>query len=115
MNVNKFIKAALKTGLYVLDLSDKATADMRNRMHDGIEDLTDRTKEAIGGPVDHSFRNVVSLAAGVGFGVAVGMLFAPASGKETRSSIAAKVQDAGARVWERFPSEWRRPATGTEG
>jgi gas vesicle protein len=59
-------------------------------------------------------RNVLSLAAGVGAGVAIGMLFAPAKGKELRGSIAGRVQDAGAKFRQRFSAE-ERAATGTTG
>lgn len=95
MNINKFVRVALRTGLYLLEQSDKATADMRERVKDQINDLTDRTQEALNIQEDHTLRNVVSLAAGVAFGIGLGMLLAPASGEEMRSSIAGKVQDAG--------------------
>jgi hypothetical protein len=49
----------------------------------------------------------------VGLGIGVGILLAPASGEETRSSIAEKVQDVGERVRDRFSLEVRKPATGT--
>jgi hypothetical protein len=114
VNIRKFVRVALKTGLYLLEQSDKATVAMRERVQDQIEDLTDRTREALGMQEDHTVRNVVSLAAGVGLGIGLGMLFAPASGQEMRSSIAGKVQDAGARFRERFSSE-ERAATGTTG
>jgi hypothetical protein len=32
VNLNKFVKVALKTGLYLLEQSDKATADIRERL-----------------------------------------------------------------------------------
>ena len=113
MNLNKFVKVALKTGLYLLEQSDKATAEMRERVSNQIEDVIDSTREAIS-PEDHTLRNALSLAAGVGVGVAVGMLFAPAKGEELRSSIAGTVQDAGAKFRQRFSSE-ESAATGTTG
>ena len=86
MNVNKFVKIALKTGLYLLEQSDKATADMRERLkdriNDQIEDLTDRTREAFS-PEDHRLRNVLSLAAGVGVGVAIGNAVCTDEGRRT--------------------------------
>ena len=42
---------------------------------------------------NHTLRNVATFAAGVGVGIGVGILFAPASGKEIRSSISEKVQE----------------------
>jgi len=94
--VKKFLKSLLKTGLYFLEQSD-------------------RVGRAIRGQEDHTVRNAISFAAGIGLGIGVGMLFAPASGEETRSSIAEKVQDVGERVRERFSPEIKKPATGTEG
>ena len=64
---------------------------------------------------DHTMRNAMSFAAGIGLGIGVGILLAPASGEETRSSIAEKVQDVGERVRGVFSPEVRKPATGTEG
>ncbi|HME32456.1 MAG TPA: YtxH domain-containing protein [Terriglobales bacterium] len=113
MNLNKFVKVALKTGLYLLEQSDKATAEMRERLSNQVEDVIDRTREVIS-PKDHTLRNVLSLAAGVGVGVAIGMLFAPAKGEELRNSIAGTVQDAGAKFRQRFSAE-ERAATGTTG
>jgi gas vesicle protein len=117
VNLNKLVKVALSTGLYLLEQSDKATASMRervkDRINDQIEDLTDRAREAFS-PEDHTLRNVLSLAAGVGAGVAIGMLCAPAKGEELRSSIAGKVQDASSKFRQRFSSE-ERAATGTTG
>ncbi len=64
---------------------------------------------------NRSLRNVASFAAGVGVGIGVGILFAPASGKETRSSISEKVQDISNQVRERVvPSEVRPRPSGTE-
>ncbi len=113
MKIKKFAKVVLKTGLYLLEQSDKATAEMRERLSNRVEDAVDRTSEAIS-PEGHMLRNALSLAAGVGAGVAIGMLFAPAKGEELRSSIAGRVQDAGAKFRQRFSSE-ERAATGTTG
>ncbi len=98
MNVNRVVEMALKTGLYLLQQSDKATAEMRERVKDRMEEVSHRARRAVHGPEDHTLRNAVSLLAGVGAGVALGMLFAPAKGEETRSSIAEKVQDASTKV-----------------
>jgi len=105
VNLNKLLRTALKTGLYFLEQSDKATAPIRKQVKDQVEGLTDRTRQAILGPEDHRVRNAVSLAAGIGLGIGLGMLFAPASGEEIRRSIVEKAQDARARVRERFPTE----------
>ena len=105
VNLNKLLKTALKTGLYFLERSDKATAPIRKQVKNQVEGLTDRTRQAVLGTEDHTGRNAVSLAAGIGLGVALGMLFAPASGEEIRRSLVGKVQDARAKVRGRFHPE----------
>lgn len=105
MNLNELLRTALKTAAYFLEQSDKATAPIRKQVRDRAEDLTDRTRQAIYGPEDHTWRNVTTLAAGIGVGVALGMLFAPSSGEEIRRSLVEKAQDARAKVRERFPSD----------
>ena len=105
MNLNKLLKTALTTGLYFLEKSDKATAPIREQAGTQVDDVTDRTRQAILEPEDHAMCNAVSLAAGFGLGIALGMLFAPASGEDIRRSIMEKAQGAQARVQERFSSE----------
>ncbi len=94
--MNKFLKSLLKTGLDFLEQSDRAGRAIRRQE-------------------DHTVRNAISFAAGIGLGIGLGILLAPASGEETRSSIAENVQDVGERVRDRFSPEVRKPATGTEG
>jgi hypothetical protein len=105
VNLNQLLKMALKTGLYFLEQSDKTTAPIREKVRAQVEDVTDRTRQAILGSEDHTVRNAVSLTAGIGLGIAIGMLLAPASGEETRRSIVEKAQDAQARLQGRFSSE----------
>ena len=112
--MNKFLRSVLKIGLHLLTQSDRATADIRERVKDRVEDLTDRTRQAVRGPQDHTARNAISFAAGLGLGIGVGMLFAPARGEETRSSIAEKVQGVEDTVRERFSAAVERAPTGTE-
>ena len=104
LNLNKLLRTALKTGLYFLEQSGKATAPIRRQVKDQVEGLTDRTRQTILGPEDHTVRNTVSLAAGIGLGIALGLLFAPASGEEIRRSIVEKAQNARARVRETISS-----------
>jgi hypothetical protein len=105
VKLNKILRTALATGLYFLEQSDKATAPIRKQVKNQVEGLTDRTRQAILGPEDHTVRNAVSFAAGIGFGMALGMLFAPVSGEEIRRSIVEKAQDARAKVRGQFAGE----------
>jgi hypothetical protein len=121
--VNNLIKSILKTAVYFLDQTDRFTASARDRVADGIDsaadrmtDLRDRVQDLTVGQ-DHTLRNALTFAAGVGVGVGAAILFAPASGAEIRSQIGDKVQSIGGKVRNRFSSEARKTAdpTGTEG
>lgn len=107
--MNKFFRSLLRTGLYLLELSDRATddlrdraADIRDRAKDPVDDLASRAPLAARGQQTPTLRDALIFAAGAGLGVGVGLLFAPASGQETRSSIADTFQDVGNRVRESF-------------
>jgi hypothetical protein len=111
----------LGTGVYLLD-------SVRNRLSEGIDDVSDRARDTYGeasrrvsrasGVIrgeDHSgLGAAAALLIGVGIGVGVGMLLAPASGEETRGNLSNKVQEFGDRVREKFSSE-REAGTGTYG
>ena len=94
--MNKFLRSLLRTGLDFLEQSERVGRASRRQEDDTV-------------------RNAISFAAGIALGIGVGILFAPATGKETRSLIAERVQDVGGRVRERFSTEGKKPATGTEG
>ena len=129
--MNKFLKLLLGTTLYVLEQSDQSTRKIRNRAADNIDDLRDMAQEKyatasdrvsrasqalMGEKNSHVVGNILSLAAGVGIGVGIGLIFAPASGEETRSAIADKVQVVGDRVKKQFSTSTEDyPATGTNG
>jgi hypothetical protein len=95
--------------VYLLD-------SLRDRLSEGIDDLTDRARdtydeasrrasratEVIRGEDHRGMGTAAALLIGVGVGVGVGLLLAPASGEETRSSISNKVQEFGDRVRDRF-------------
>ena len=95
--------------------TDRFAGDVRDRVSDGMDrassrvsDLRDQAEELYSGP-DHTMRNILTFAAGVGVGIGAAMLFAPASGEEIRGQISEKVQDIGERVRDRFTAR-----TGTE-
>ena len=113
--MNKFLRSLLKTGIYLLGRSDQTTADLRDRVKALVEDLNFRATRAIRGQEDHTARNAISFAAGTALGIGVAILFAPASGEETRRALAGKVRNVGDRVREQLSPEARKPATGTNG
>jgi hypothetical protein len=94
---------------------------MRDRLSEGVDragnsmsDLRDRTKDFYGHE-EHTIRNVVSFVAGVGVGVGIAMLCAPASGEVIRGSIGEKARAVGDRVRDRFAHRVSPSATGTDG
>lgn len=96
--MNKLLKSLLRTAVCMLDqyseqvdrASDRVSG-MVDRGRDRVSEMVDRGREAIY-PENHELRNVLSFAVGVGVGIGAGLLLAPASGKETRSSIKEKVR-----------------------
>jgi len=124
--MNTLLKTLLGVGLYLLERSDDATKSARDRAAARMDDLRDAAQEkyetatervrrasrAIRGEDNEVLRNTLFFAAGIGVGLGVGLILAPASGDETRSVIAGKVHDMGGRVRRQFSSEG---ATGTAG
>jgi len=115
MKWNRLVKSLLKTTLYILD----QTAEQVERVADSTSEITDQAKRVVNSAAsaiqpreDHTLRSIVSFAAGVGIGVGAGMLLAPASGGETRSSISDKVKDISNKVKGRVSAQ--DLATGTD-
>src|SRR5208282_4120378 len=93
-SMNKFLKLLLGTSLYLLEQSDGATKNVRDRAADHISDLRDAAQEkyesashrvakasrAIRGDDHYVLGNVLRFVAGVGVGIGVGLILAPASG-----------------------------------
>jgi gas vesicle protein len=92
--MSKLLKSILKTAVYIID----QTSDRVDRVSERASDLADDAREAIYPDTNHVLRNILAFAAGVGVGVGAGMLLAPSSGAELRSSIGEKVQDISDRV-----------------
>src|SRR3954470_22715487 len=112
---NKLLKSLLKTTVYILDQTaeevDQAV-DRASEIRDRARQAVDEAASAIHPQAEHTVRDVLSFVAGVGLGVAAGMLLAPASGAELRNSISDRVKDIGSGVRERGSSQ--RFATGTD-
>jgi len=106
MKLNKFVRSILKSVVYIMD----EAADRVDRVSDRASEMADNTRSFVYPDENNTIRNVVSFAAGVGVGVAAGMLLAPSSGRELRSSISDRVHDISDKVRGRAESF----ATGTD-
>jgi gas vesicle protein len=111
----------LGSSVYLLDsLRERLSGnmdDVKERARDTYETATDRVSRAtdvIRGEDHPVMGTAAAILIGVGIGVGVGMLLAPASGEETRSNLAEKVQDFGSKIRSRASSE-PTGATGTYG
>jgi hypothetical protein len=122
MDMKKFWKIALGTGLFLLDQSDHAKKnvgdhldDLRDRAQDTYQTAADRVAratDALQNDGHDAVWGLLKFAAGLGIGIGVGLLLAPANGEETRAKLAEKAQDLGDNVRQRFGSYNLRP-TGT--
>jgi hypothetical protein len=119
--MKKLLKTLLGTSLYLLEQSDGARKG-RNRTASRIDDFRDAVQQkyedaagrvakasrAIRGEDKPALGNAVRLAAGIGVGIGLGLLFAPASGQDTRRAIAGSVQQFGNKIRKRVSSERAR-------
>ena len=122
MKMKDVLKVALGTGLFVLDQSDRARKTVRERVSEGVDDLRDLAREKYQTASDNFEKaasvlrrddnravwNILRFAAGLGVGVAVGLLVAPANGEDTRARLAEKAQELNANVRERLASSNRK-------
>jgi gas vesicle protein len=106
-----WITSALKTALYVMEVTDHASGNVRDRVSDRMDDVRSRAENAYDTMSDRvgnaaralrgqntSFaRSAMMFAGGVGAGLALGLILAPASGEETRRAIAERFEDIGSR------------------
>jgi hypothetical protein len=107
-NRKALLSMLMGTGLYLLD-------PLRNRIADRLDDLSDRAQDTydvasdrlgrasrvMRGDDHRGLSTTAAVLIGMGIGVGVGLLFAPATGEETRSNLAGKVHDFGEKVRDR--------------
>ena len=115
---NPLLSILVGTGLYLLD-------PVRDRLADQIDSLSDRAKDVLdsasgrGRKVSRAITvedrsgigSTAALFLGVGIGVALGILFAPASGEQIRRNIADTFQEFGGRNRTRVSGESGGTAT----
>jgi YtxH-like protein len=107
---NILANVLMGTGLYILDsmrdrLSD-SMSDLRQRARDTYDTASERVSRAsdvLTGEDHPGLSTAAAVLIGIGLGVGIGLLFAPASGEETRR-----------KIQNRFSQE-NEPATGTYG
>jgi len=105
--MNKYLKALLGAGLYLLEQSEHASRSAREHAVDQFEELRDsaedrirsaarrvnRASRAIQGKDPSPVTSFLLFAAGISVGIGAGLLFAPASGADVRSAVSGKVQE----------------------
>ena len=107
-----WISSALKTALYLMEVTDNASGNVRDRVSDRMDDVRSRAEDAydtVSDRVSHAARalrgdnssagrSFMMFAGGLGAGLALGLIFAPASGEETRRAIAERFEDISSRT-----------------
>ena len=102
--MNQFVRFLLGVGLALTE--PRKRHETRDRLADQVDELADHAARTYGHAVDRIGRlyrsargddhrvltYAVSFLVGAGVGAGAGLLFAPASGAETRGAIAEKVQ-----------------------
>jgi hypothetical protein len=108
----------LGSGLDVLDLVRDRAADHAESISETAKDVYDtargrvrKVSRAITGEDRWGLGSAAALLAGVGIGVALGILLAPASGEQIRRNIAEKAQEFGGRIRSRVSGESRGTET----
>lgn len=114
MKLNNVVKSILKTAVYLMD----QTTNTVDRASSRASEMAEDARDAIYPRKDHTVRNFLAFAAGVGVGIGAGMLLAPSSGAELRNNITDKVQEITNRVSSRadaYSTGADTYSTGTEG
>jgi gas vesicle protein len=109
MDWKKLFKIMLGTGLFLIETNRashgvrKRVNNLRDAARDKYDDLMDRfddISDSIGGRRDY-VTPIGSFLIGMGVGAGLGLLFAPASGEETRSALWDHASDLRDRVANR--------------
>lgn len=110
---------AAGTGLYLLEHSGDARRKVRKFLGEQVDDLRDRAKDTYDAAVDRAANmskefgqnegnggswHVMRFMVGLGIGVGIALLMAPASGEQTRAKLTEKAQEFSGNVRQRFGS-----------
>lgn len=113
--MNKFLRSLLRTSVRMLEQSDRVLAALDGGEASGLGDFEQRPFRRLNHQDKHVAVNMITFAAGIGLGLGVGLLVAPASGKEIRGSMVGKVREFSNKARDRFSSEATHLPTGTAG
>jgi hypothetical protein len=98
--------------LYFIDESERNGngIDIDQRTQQLADEVHETARRALPRDSNRVLRSVTGFLAGVAFGAALGLLFAPASGTDTRRIVADKIHRVGAGARSRFRRELERLA-----
>jgi hypothetical protein len=99
-----FLRALLHGGLFLLDASQVVGEKTRQ--------VSQATRSLVRGS-RKSGTKALSFAVGVGTGVGLGILFAPASGEQTRIAILQNARALRSRLREKYSPAEKKPAGST--
>jgi hypothetical protein len=114
MRREKLLDLLVGAGLYLLDPVRDRLADQTDTVSDKAKDVYEeascrvrKASRAMTGEDRSGLSSVAALLAGLGVGVALGILFAPASGEQIRRNIADTAREFGGRTRSRVSNEAR--------
>jgi hypothetical protein len=107
MNIKRVLKSLFQAGAYLVDQPERAVEGAGDSVKSGISHLRDQLQGD-----DRTLYYALAFAAGVGVGIAVGILTAPDSGEKTRRAVVSKVSEVTEELKHRGPGE-PDVATGT--
>ena len=106
MKLDRFVRSVLKSVVYMME----EAADRVDRVSNRASEFAETTRHVLHPDEGNTVRHFVSFAAGVGVGIAAGLLLAPSSGVELRGSISDKVHNIG----DKIRGQGETYATGTD-
>ncbi len=114
MRREKLLDLLIGAGLYLLDPVRDRVADQIDAVSDKAKDVYEeasgrvrKASRAMTGEDRSGLSSAAALLAGLGVGVALGILFAPASGEQIRRNIADRAREFGGRTRSRVSDEPR--------
>ena len=101
------VRALLRGGLFVLDASEFVGKKTRQ--------VSQATRSVVRRRRSESGPGALSFAVGIGVGVGLGILFAPASGEQTRVAILHNARELRNRLREKYSRAEKKPPASTRG